>query len=276
MKKVIILLFLTIFSGCSSFFYFPSKVFYADPKNSGIDYQDIDFKSTDGTELHGWFIFDKLTAKKKKGLIIFFHGNAQNLTSHWLNIGWIVKEGFDVFIFDYRGYGLSKGSPNQQGLNKDSLAALAWAHERSKDYPKFIVYGQSLGGAVSMRALQDFDYRKDINLLVLDSTFISYQKIAFDKLRHAGILLPLSPLAYLLVSDEYAARKFVKKIDIPTLVIHGVKDPVVPYKFGQEIFSELTVKKKWWWSIEDGTHTDVFYPHHKSYREKFLEFLKPL
>lgn len=275
MKKVIILTFLCIFTGCSSFFYFPSKIFYADPKKSGIDYRDVDFKSTDGTDLHGWFIFDKLKTKKK-GLVLFFHGNAQNLTSHWLNIGWMVKEGYDVFIFDYRGYGLSKGQANQQGLNKDSLAALAWAHGRAKDYPKFIVYGQSLGGAVSMRALQDFDYRSDIDLFVLDSTFISYQKIAFDKLRHAGILIPFSPLAYILVSDEYAARDFVREIDIPTLVIHGKRDPVVPYKFGQEIFRELTVKKKWWWSIEDGTHTDVFYPHHKSYRVKFLKLLNTL
>jgi len=221
-------------------------------------------------------MFDKAQPKEKKGLIIFFHGNAQNLTSHWLNLGWILREGYDVFIFDYRGYGLSKGSANQQGLNKDSLAALDWAHKRAKSYPKFIVYGQSLGGVVSLRALQDFPHRADINLLVLDSTFTSYQGIAFDKLLHAGILIPFSPLAYVLVSDEYAATDFVSKIKIPTLVIHGDKDPVVPYKFGEEIFEKLTSKKKWWWSIKDGSHTDVFYPHHEKYRMRFLELLQDL
>ncbi|WP_417335961.1 alpha/beta hydrolase [Halobacteriovorax marinus] len=273
MKKLFLLLFLAFLTGCSSLFYYPTKYFYADPKKHSVDYEDVDFLSTDGTQLHGWFMSDK-EKKKKKGLILFFHGNAQNITSHWLNLGWIVKEGYDVFIFDYRGYGLSKGQSNQQGLNKDSIAALKWAREKSKDYPKFIVYAQSLGGAVSMRAMKDIDFRDEIDLYVLDSTFSSYQDIAFDKLRHAGVFVVLSPLAYILVSDEYGPYKNLDIFKMPILMIHGEKDRVVPYKFGEEIYSKLKTPKKWWWAIEDGSHTDVFHPKHLQYRAKFVDFLK--
>lgn len=273
MKKLFIYTLFLTFWGCSSVFYFPTSYFYADPKKHDINYKDIDFISTDGTKLHGWLLSSDKT-KKKKGLILHFHGNAQNLTSHWMNLGWLTKSGYDIFIFDYRGYGLSKGQANQQGLNKDSIAALNWAYEKQKSYPKFIVYGQSLGGAVSMRALKDFEHRDEIDLFVLDSTFISYQSIAFDKVKNAGVLMVISPLTYILVSDEYAARKFVSKIEIPTLVIHGKKDMVVPYKFGEEIFSKLETKKKWWWSIDDGGHTDVFWPKNLKYRTKFTTFLE--
>ncbi len=276
MKKLIPFFFLTFLYGCSSVFYFPTKYFYADPKQHNVSYDDIDFKSTDGTDLHGWLMYDKTYTKKKKGLILFFHGNAQNITSHWLNLGWIVKEGYDVFIFDYRGYGLSKGQANQQGLNKDSIAALNWAHKKSKDYSKFIVYGQSLGGIVSMRAMKDIDFTSDIDLYVLDSTFSSYQDIAFDKLRHAGIMVAVSPLAYILVSDEYGAYKNLDKLKMPVLMIHGKKDFVVPYKFGEEIYRKLKTQKKWWWPVEDGLHTDVFHPRHLQYRARFVEFLETI
>ena len=273
MKKLFIYTLFFFFYGCSNLFYFPTSHFYADPKQHGISYKDIDFKSTDGTELHGWLMTsDKV--KKKKGLILHFHGNAQNMTSHWLNLGWLTKNGYDVMEFDYRGYGLSKGQANQQGLNKDSIAALNLAYEKQKSYPKFIVYGQSLGGAVSMRALKDFKHRDEIDLFVLDSTFISYQSIAFDKLKDAGIFMVLSPLSYILVSDEYSARDFVAELEMPTLVIHGTKDFIVPYKFGEEIYSKLTTKKKWMWKVEDGGHTDVFLPKHLKYRSKFSSFLE--
>ncbi|WP_127718180.1 alpha/beta hydrolase [Halobacteriovorax sp. HLS] len=275
MKKLIIYTLALLFSSCSNLFYFPTDYFYADPKTQDIEYSDIDFKSTDDTQLHGWLMTSN-KVKKKKGLILYFHGNAQNLTSHWLNLGWLTKKGYDIFIFDYRGYGLSKGQANQQGLNKDSIAALNWAYEKQRDYPKFIVYGQSLGGAVSMRALKDFKHRDEIDLYILDSTFISYQSIAFDKLKNAGVFVVLSPLSYILVSDEYAARDFVSKIEIPTLVIHGQKDPIVPYKFGQEIYQKLSTKKKWWWSVEDGGHTDIFWPKNLKYRSKFVTFLDEL
>jgi len=275
--KIIELLFLVILSSCSGIFYQPTSYFYSDPKQFQIKYDDIDFKSTDGTQLHGWYLHRSDKKKKSKGLIIFFHGNAQNITAHYLNLAWITKKGYDVFAFDYRGYGLSKGMPNQQGTNKDALAALNYAHARFKKdgHEKFIVYGQSLGGVISLRALQDFKHREDIDLLVQDSTFMSYQKIAFDKLSHAGIFMILSPLAYGLVTDEFGSSRYAPKFKRPTLVIHGTDDFVIPFKFGEEIFETLETKK-WFWKVEKGRHIDVFRRDNYAYQKKFIKFLNDL
>jgi alpha-beta hydrolase superfamily lysophospholipase len=277
MLKILGVSILIILGGCSGVFYQPTSYFYSDPKQFEIKYDDVDFKSTDGTDLHGWYLYNSEQKKKSKGLILYFHGNAQNITAHYLSMAWLTKKGYDIFAFDYRGYGLSKGMPNQQGTNKDSIAALNYTLNRVKKdgHEKFIVYGQSLGGIISLRALQDFDRRDEIDLMVLDSTFMSYPAMAYDKLANAGILMALSPLSYILVSDEYGSSKFAPELKVPTLVIHGTKDYVVPIKFGEEIYKTLT-SKKWFWRVENGKHIDVFFRDENVYRDKFIKFLANL
>lgn len=275
MSKFLFFLVLLSLNACSGLFYYPTSYLYSDPVKLGHKIENIRFESTDGTKLFGWYFTNKKNAQRPKGLIVYFHGNAQNISSHYMNLEWITKEGYDFFIPDYRGYGLSEGSPNQQGVHKDTLAALEWAQKRAqeKNIKRFVAYGQSLGGAILLRALKDYKQRDKIDLVILDSTFLSYQKIAFDKLKNAGGFVILSPLAYLLISDEYAPRWYVDKLDRPTLVIHGTLDPIVPYKFGEEIYNKLTTKK-WHWKVPLGKHTDVFFIHDQRYRKKFVEFLE--
>ena len=98
--------------------------------------------------------------------------------------------------------------------------------------------------------------------------------MAWDKLTSAWILVPFSPLAYIFFSDKYASSLVLKKLpSIPTLVIHGTHDLVVPFKFGEDLYSKLDTKK-WFWKIENGTHTDVFFRQEHNYREDFVKFLK--
>lgn len=266
-----------ILNSCSHLFYFPDSYLYSDPKQFKIVYENIFFKSQDGTKLHGWYLQNKEKAVPSKGLILYFHGNAQNISAHYISIAWLTKEGYDVFAFDYRGYGLSKGQPHQRGVHEDSLAALNLAHKRFKKegHNKFIVYGQSLGGIISLRALKDFKERKDIDLYVMDSTFLSYQDLAAEKLRDSGVLWILNPLGYLLVSDEYSPYKYAPEFDRPTLVIHGVKDTIIPLRFGEEIYHRLRSKRDIW-KIKEGGHIDGFFVEKKRYRRKFLQYLSEL
>lgn len=273
--KYTYLLLLLFFSSCTSLFYQPDPYLYAHPKTLGLDYDDLFFYSDDGTRLHSWHLRSKKDIKKK-GLVFFFHGNAQNLSSHMMNIHWIVDHGYDVLIWDYRGYGISQGKSSPYGIYRDTRAAYIHAHTifKNNKYPKFIVYSQSLGGNIALRGYEDFKHKEDVSLLVLDSTFMSYQKIAADILRSTWVGTVLSPLAYILVSDQYATTESIKKVTTPTLVIHGTKDNVVPYKFGKEIFDKLKTNKKWFWTIQDGIHIDVFYSHKKKYQYEFLKFLE--
>jgi fermentation-respiration switch protein FrsA (DUF1100 family) len=272
--KIFILLF--FLSSCSHVFYQPSAHQYLEPKQWKLEYQDLFFKSLDGTKLHSWFF--PAAAPRAKGTVVFFHGNAQNLSTHFMSMVWIQKQGYNLFIFDYRGYGKSEGVPNQEGVNLDALAALEKGRELNTQYGngKFIVYGQSLGGMISLRALADYKELDQVDLVVQDSTFSSYTGIAFNKLTSRWFLYPFSPLAYLLISNTFASEKIFDQIKRPLLVIVGEKDPVIPAKFGKKIYKGIHTTPKWIWKLPEGGHIDVFHGAHLPYREKFLNLLEGL
>lgn len=314
-------------SSCSYLFYQPSKEVYYDPKSFDLQYQEVSFLSeklkTDDNnyptpKLNGWVFYPQQMAnvaanaaananenknedKKNicKGTVVYFHGNGENITTHFLGMAWLARAGYSVFIFDYRGYGKSEGDPDQNGLYHDALSALTYGQKLHLEKCKtvnpqslFIVFGQSLGGVVSLRAIMDYNLRSQIDLVVIDSSFSSYQNIAFDKLTSFWFTWLFSPLAYLLVSDEMEVKSMLGKFDRPLLVIHGTADTLVPFKFGKQIFDlageELSNKipsqiSKWWWPSEGGQHIDFFWIHQpekvlamkaEKNRIRFLDFLE--
>jgi fermentation-respiration switch protein FrsA (DUF1100 family) len=277
MRLLFLILFAALGQSCSHVFYQPSPKHFVDPAQFKLKYEDIYFRAKDGTRLHGWFF--RTTAAKPKGTIVQFHGNAQNISTHFFSLMWLIQEGYNLFTFDYRGYAKSEGEPSQAGIYQDALAAFdeAWKHHEQNGGGKFVIYGQSTGGAISLRAIPDWKQSEKISLVVMDSAFSSYQDIAFDKLRSQWFLWPISPLAYVLVSDGYAADKVFKKVTRPVLVIVGMKDYVVPPKFGKKIFKEIKSDKKWLWKLPKGSHIDAY--HHVDgliYRKKFMELLDEL
>lgn len=288
MKKSITLsmMFMILITSCTSVFYQPDRVLYSSPDKFNIPFKNIYITSSDKVKLHGWHLFQKGNFSQKKGLILFFHGNAQNLSSHFLNIAWITETGHEVIIFDYRGYGISTGSPDPVGVNDDALAAIKYAFNiyQKGGYNKFIIYGQSLGGTIALRALKEFKKIDKIDLLVLDSSFLSYVDVAFSTLASFWPTFIFSPLSYLLVSDKMSPKEFIKEVPLPLLVVHGTNDKVIPFKFGKEIYnfahthlsSEKKRIKKWMWEVSNGNHIDVFFSHEQSYREKFLDFIDKL
>lgn len=262
---------------CTSLFYQPDSYFYSDPKALKLNYEEKLLPSKDGTPLAVWF-FKSEKKIAKRSLILFFHGNAQNVSSHYYNLAWIVPEGHDFIIFDYRGYGISEGKPNQLAIRKDGEVMLDYAYREFKNggYQKFIVYGQSLGGNILLDSLRNFSHKDEINLAIFDSTFLSYQELARDKLKKAIITYPINFLAYLLVSDETAAESYARDFQRPSLVIHGDDDLIIPMKFGEEFYEKLGAKQKWFWKVDEGQHIDVFTRHEKKYQKQFLDFLERL
>lgn len=271
--KLFVFLVIFLSTSCSHVFYQPSRHEYLNPLKIKLSYQDVYFPASDGVKLHSWFF--KSTIPQSKGTLIFFHGNAQNISSHYLNLIWILNEGYNLFVFDYRGYGQSEGKPSQSGIYLDALAALEKGHELNSANGNglLVVYGQSLGGIISLRAIPDFKHQDDIDFIVQDSTFMSYQDVAFTKLTQRWFLWPISPLAYVLVSDEMASSKVIGKIKSPTLVITGLKDEIVPPKEGKELYSKLVSEKKWLWELPEGMHINVFHHDNLKWRYEFLKLL---
>lgn len=276
MRTVIIFLSILLIQSCSHVFYQPSPKHYVDPAQFKLKYDDLYFTSKDGTKLNGWFFPAK--SGKPKGTIVQFHGNAQNISTHFFSLIWLIDQGYNLFTFDYRGYAKSEGKPDQAGVYQDALAALDKGYElhQKNGGGKFVVYGQSLGGTISLRALPDWDKYKEVTLTVMDSTFYSYKDIGFDKLSSRWFLVPFSPLAFVLVSDEYASDEVFDQIKGPTLVIVGQKDQVVEQKFGKKIYKEIPAQKKWLWKLPNGQHIDAYHHEQGIYRKKFTDFLETL
>jgi fermentation-respiration switch protein FrsA (DUF1100 family) len=245
-------------------FYYPDRVDYGTPADQGLAYRDIAFASSDGTKLHGRFV--PATTGNAVGTVIHFHGNAQNLSAHFSFVAWLPQYGFNIFTFDYRGYGRSEGSAGRRGIHRDALAALATVQTLEEvDPTKLLVFGQSLGGAIAVSALGSTNLPGLCGVAV-DSTFESYKAVAKD---HAPDLL-----ASIFIRNTLNPIKTVASIaPVPLLVIHGTADRVIPYARGKALF-EAAGEPKQMWTVPDGHHTDALMTYAPTYRPRLVQFFK--
>ena len=275
--KSFILLSLLIFLNisCSNFYYHPTKKIYITPDKLGRDFVDFSFKNKEGLNIASWKILSN--GKNRKNLIVQFHGNAENMSSHMRSLIWLTKHNFDLITYDYRGYGESDGVPSPLAIREDSILFLNKVYEEFKKdkYEKLILIGQSLGGAVLMDALSFFEKRHEVDLLVLDSTFASYKSVGMRVLQKSWITYLFSPLSYVIASNETAPIKRMEFLKMPKLVIHADGDPVVDFSEGKDLYESLTSPKEFW-KIKSKSHIRVFFLDNKKFREKFISFINYL
>ena len=254
----LLLLALLCLSSCTSVFLQPDHVLYFPPEKFGYHAEEVQIPSGDGTKLTAWH-FPCFPCQKPKGTIVQLHGNAENISSHYMSLAWITRYGYDLWIGDYRGYGGSEGSPDIHGSVEDTKAIIrqALASHIEQASPKFIVYAQSLGGAFAMRALEEMDERSQVDFLVLDSTFASYQKMASGKLSDHVLTWLFTPLAYVLVSDRNAPKENLALLTMPKLQIHDKGDAVVEFRNGQSLYDALPEPKEFW-ELDKGRHVGIF------------------
>ncbi len=259
---------LLLLSGCTHLFFQPSGGVFSDPAEDGIKYEVIKFRSGDGTELTGMFFPSK---GAPLATIAHFHGNAQNMTAHFPYSAWLAREGFNVFIFDYRGYGASGGRPEMGGLVQDGVAALNQAAKLpGADSERIIVFGQSLGGAIAVAAVAESGFRPAA--MVLEGTFYSYRSVASAALRRNWWSWPFSWIPWAGVTGKYSPSDYISKIKCPKLFIHSELDPIVPFRQSIKLY-EAAKGPKEFWSVPSG-HTDAFYGQRETYGPKLTAYLK--
>jgi fermentation-respiration switch protein FrsA (DUF1100 family) len=213
------------------------------------------FPSSDGVPIHGWYF----PAENARGSVLVLHGNAQNLSTHVNSILWLVKEGFNIFIIDYRGYGWSGGAPDLDGVHLDAAAALEKLFSMPETDPdRVAVLGQSLGGSIAVHAVTHSPYKERIRALIIDSAFSSYRRIAREKLNDFWLTwLFQVPLSWT-VNDDYSAEKFIGQVaPIPVLILHGLDDPVVPVHHGRLLSEAARDPKQIWLTARPG-HVQSF------------------
>ncbi len=247
-------------------FYFPDRIHYDSPDRLGLSYEEVTFTSADNTLLWGWFIPARNAThpSEAKGTVIHMHGNAQNLTAHWQFAEWIPERGFNLFEFDYRGFGKSQGQPDPQGILEDAVAAIDYVRNRTDiDSRKLFVFGQSLGGMLAIASCAASP--KGIQAVVAEAPAYSYSVWMNDRLPGAGDIL----------DDTHTAGACITRFPpIPLLLIHGTHDQVVPYSHSVRLYTEGNDLMRLI-TIEKGVHVDAMtYVHGNRYRDEMIHFFE--
>ncbi len=256
--------------------FFPTRAQYYSPEKMGLKVEDVRIPSFDGISLHGWYFRRTTADQKPKGLIFFAHGNGENLTSHFVTLSFALDHGYDFFIFDYRGYGSSDGkSPNPKEAVGDTTAALRWTDARAKELGvPLITFGQSIGTALLLRSLIEEQARVRVRLIVLESPFLSFEWAAASVLSQSWVSTPFQPLAFLLISDEWAPGTRIRELaPTPILIFHGDADRVVDFRLGQRVY-DAALPPKEMVRVKGGGHIRAFWGENRvEMRERFLNRL---
>jgi pimeloyl-ACP methyl ester carboxylesterase len=245
-----------VYVGQKGMVYFPIKEISITPSDIGLMFEEITLTTEDGKAISAWYI----PADNERGVLLFCHGNAGNISHRLDSIRIFHDLDLSVFIFDYRGYGNSNGSPSEKGTYYDAEAA--WNYlvgERKLKPDKIILFGRSLGGAVaSMIAV-----RHRPGALIIESGFTSVPDMGKK-------LFPFLPVR-LISRYDYNTRKNVQQTDVPKLFIHSPDDEIIPYEHGRELF-ESAVGLKEFLQIT-GDHNYGFINSGKSYAEGLDRFI---
>ncbi|MHC4304381.1 MAG: alpha/beta hydrolase [Planctomycetota bacterium] len=222
-------------TGCMErLFYYPLRG-RTDPPPHLAGAESVWFRSADGTRLHGWFIPAGGPALVERiPTILHVHGNAGNIESHVGFTEYLPAAGFNLFIFDYRGYGQSEGRARRRGpLIADSQAALDAVLTRNDVNPaRIALYAQSLGGAIGLNLMAD---RPEIRAAVIESSFASWRDMAASAVGGDPPGAVSRFLASILINDDRRPLDAVARIDRPILLIHGADDTIIPVSHSRRL-----------------------------------------
>jgi len=268
--RSLLLLPLAALCGCTRLFFHPETRVFADPAAAGMKYEVIKFTSEDGTALTGLFF---PAAGEARATVVGFHGNAQNMTAHFVYSAWLAAEGYNVFIVDYRGYGASGGKASLDGVVMDARAALAHSLKLPGARPdRIVVFGQSLGGAVAVAAVAQSGFKPAA--LVLEGTFYSYRGVASASLRRHWLTWPLAWLPWLAVSGRHSPSDFIAGITCPKLFLHSENDGTVPFSQGKKLYDAAPQPKEFW--TVPGGHIEAFGLYRETFGPRLLAFLEKI
>lgn len=209
--------------------YAPSKEIEATPDAAGLEFEDIEFVAEDGVRLHGWWI----PHPEARGVILYCHGNGSNIGNRVDLCRDLRALGVNLFIFDYRGYGRSRGWSTEQGTYRDARAAYEVIRAKYDDAenPPVLVYGSSLGACIAAQLAVD----KPVVGAVFEAGFSSVVEVG----KHLFPHLPVS----LISRFRYEADRCVAQIRVPKLFASSRDDQLIPFELGQKLYDAAAEPK---------------------------------
>lgn len=230
------------------FVYFPTKYASYDYSQLSNGYEEIFFETRDGLILHGIFL-----ESQSNLTVILFHGNAGNIGDRLGYLSLMSSElGVNVFLFDYRGYGLSEGTPSESGLYMDAQAAvdlmLVRMNSTNGEDSKLVLFGRSLGSSVALKMAGIYKPSS----VIIEGPFTSITDLS----RKAYPYVPTYVIKSL-IRARYESSSMVTDISCPLMVIHGDEDSIVPIDMGKHIYDLATVEKNFY-QVEGAGHNDTY------------------
>ncbi len=236
--------------------YFPSHGYQATPKDVGLPFESLTLQTSDGVSISAWYV----PHADAKASVIFCHGNAGNMADRLYDLKLLNELGYNVLMFDYRGFGDSGGNPTEVGTYEDAEAAWRHVTEAREESPgRIVLIGRSLGGAVAI----ELATRYEPGALVVESTF--------TRLADVGrIHYPLLPVS-LLLKHRYESAGKVGAIHCPKLFLHGSHDALIPVSMARRLFEAAAEPKRF---IETpGGHGDAGFTHSQAMADELDAFL---
>jgi uncharacterized protein len=235
----------------------PTRELTATPVRIGLEYEAVTLHTDDGLNLSGWYI----PHPAARATLLFFHGNAGNISQRLESIRLFHELALAVFIIDYRGYGQSEGSPTEAGTYRD--AAAAWRYlvgERRLAPHEIVVFGRSLGAAIAAELAS----HTQPGALIVESAFTSVPNMA-------ARIYPWLPVRWL-SRYRYDTQQSLQAIICPLLVIHSREDDIIPYAEGEQLFTQAREPKQF---LElHGGHSNGFLVSRETYVRGIDDFLK--
>ncbi|KAL4893296.1 Alpha/Beta hydrolase protein [Aspergillus ambiguus] len=223
------------------------------PRQFGItDYEDLHIPTPDGESLHALFMRPASRRAGRNLTVMMFHGNAGNI-GHRIPIAKVLQDvlGCNVLMLEYRGYGLSTGVPDENGLKIDAQTGLDYLRQRVETRnTKIVIYGQSIGGAVAINLVATNQDKGDIHGLILENTFLSIRKLI------PTVFPPARYLARFCHQYWNSEESLPKITDVPILFLSGLKDEIVPPSNMAQLFAICKSRRKVWRTLPNGAHND--------------------
>ncbi|CAG9864474.1 unnamed protein product [Phyllotreta striolata] len=233
-----------------------SRVYVPIPSSFNLPYESVMIKTSDGIQIHAYFIYQPKDKRKNSPTVMFFHGNAGNVGHRLQNcVGLYHNLYCNILLVEYRGYGLSEGIPSEEGLYLDAKASMDYLLTRNDiNHLEIIVFGRSLGGAVAIDLAAREEYVGKIFCLIVENTFTSIPDMA-------KVLLGWRMLQYFPVffyKNKYLSYQKVKDLRVPTLFVSGMADTLVPPRMMQELHNRCKSIRKQLVQVPAGTHNETW------------------
>lgn len=240
--------------------FFPEAQLVQTPGDAGLAYEDLWITTSDGVRLHGWLV----PAQGARELILFFHGNAGNISHRVDNLARLNRIGASVLIIDYRGYGRSQGKISEAGMYADAEAAYHKARELAEAGGlRLVIFGRSLGGVAAVHVAADHPCHG----LILESTFTTLGDMA-------AALFPIPGVGRML-KERMASISKIPAVRAPIFFLHGDRDGIVPFDLGRRLYEAARAPKEWM-TLSGAGHNDTYMIAGQRYWQAWRKFLDAL